>query len=186
MNRTIPERIFICGFMGAGKSTVGRALADKLEMPFWDLDDFIEDQAGQSIPAIFEAAGEQGFRRREQSAVLDIIRQKKGVIALGGGTLQSQHLLDHIKVNGLLIYINTPMDEIIARISGDENRPLLLDEEGNMKSESELEKDLQQLYDERLPFYEQAEITIESTRFDDQEELVQSLVKKIKYHVALH
>lgn len=186
MNRTIPERIFICGFMGAGKSTTGRALARKLEMSFWDIDDFIEEQAGQSIPEIFETEGEQGFRSREQSAVLDIIRQKKGVIALGGGTLQSQHLLDHIKVNGLLVYINTPMDEIIARIAGDENRPLLLDEQGKMRSESELEKDLQELYDQRRPFYEQAEITIKSDEFDDQQQLVDMLVKKIKYHVALH
>lgn len=186
MNRTLPERIFISGFMGAGKSTIGKALAQKLEQDFWDLDDFIEQEAGKPISAIFEQEGEQAFRQKEQAAVLDIIRQKKGVIALGGGTLQNQHLLDHIKVNGLLVFIDTPMDKIISRIEGDKNRPLLLDETGSMKPKTKLKEDLQKLYEKRLPFYEQAEVTVQSTAYETREKLVNGLVKKIRYHVALH
>lgn len=186
MNRTLPERIFISGFMGAGKTTIGKALAQKLEQDFWDLDDFIEQEAGLSIPAIFEKEGERAFRQKEQAAVLNIIRQKKGVIALGGGTLQNQHLLDHIKVNGLLVFIEVPMGEIIARIEGDKNRPLLLDEDGNTKPTAVLKKDLQALYEQRLPFYRQAEITVKTTDYETRDQLVNGLVKKIKYHVALH
>ncbi len=186
MNRTLPERTFICGFMGAGKSTIGSALAKGLEQPFHDLDAFIEARAGQTIPAIFEAGGEDGFRRRERAALLDLIRQKKGVIALGGGTLQNQHLTDHVKVNGLLVFIDTPMDVIVNRISGDKNRPMLLDENGEPKPQKVLKEELQHLYNQRFPFYEQAEVAISGADFSAVDNLVEHLLKKIKYHVALH
>jgi shikimate kinase len=186
MNRTLPERTFICGFMGAGKSTIGSALAKQLEQPFHDLDSYIEARADQTIAAIFEAEGEDGFRREERSALLDLIRSTKGVIALGGGTLQNQHLTDHLKVNGLLVFIDTPLDMIMSRIAEDKNRPMLLDEKGNMKTEKVLKEELRHLRDQRLPLYEQAEVTISGAEFSALDNLVNHLLKKIKYHVALH
>ena len=186
MNRTLPDRIFVCGFMGAGKSTVGKALASKAGLPFHDLDDCIEQQAGQTIPAIFESEGEQGFRQKEQAALLDVIRNAKGVIALGGGTLQSQYLVDQIKVNGLLVFIDTSMEQIVERIRGDEHRPLLADENGEMKSELVLKEDLTALFKERQPFYEQAEVTVNTGESSNIDDLAAQLLKKIQYHVALH
>ncbi len=169
--------------MGAGKSTLGRKLADELELPFLDLDNKIEEQAGQSIPQIFEESGEAGFRTAERRAVMEIIRNDEGIIALGGGSLQNQHLLDHIKLNGLLIFIETPISVILERISGDPNRPLLVDEEGNPKSKDTLRQELQPLYDERLPLYEQAVVKITDDGSERPEALVQTLLKKIKNHV---
>lgn len=186
MSKTLPERIFICGFMGTGKSTVGKQLAARLDKSFYDLDKGIEKAAGQDIPAIFKAEGEEGFRRREKTVLLDFIRTQTGVIALGGGSLHNQHLVDRLKVNGLLVFIETPMEKIIDRVIGTNNRPMLLNEEGEVKPKPVLEKEMQQLYRQRLPFYEQAQVTIQSEDFKSVDDLVAQLAKKIRYHVALH
>ncbi|MDX1585898.1 MAG: shikimate kinase [Balneolaceae bacterium] len=122
----LPDRIFICGFMGAGKSTVGRKLAERLERTFLDLDDYIEHKADKSIPEIFEEGGEKAFRKIERRCILEIIRTFEGIVALGGGSLHNQHMLDHIKLNGLLVFIETPISVILSRIEEDANRPFLL------------------------------------------------------------
>jgi shikimate kinase len=186
MKEPLPEHIFICGFMGAGKSTIGKALARKMEQPFYDLDAYIESRAGQSIPAIFEKEGEQRFRKKERAALRDIIQKEKGIIALGGGALQNQQWVDYIKENGVLVFIHTPMERILSRVIKHEHRPLLWDEEGQMKPASALKEDLQALYEQRLPLYEQAAITIKSSNFSSKEALVTQLVKKIDHHAAFH
>jgi shikimate kinase len=186
MKETLPEHVFICGFMGAGKSTIGKALAQKLEQPFYDLDTHIEAKAGQSIPAIFEEEDEQHFRKKEREALRDIIQREKGIIALGGGALQNQSLVDYIKTNGLLIFIHTPVERILKRVMENEHRPMLWDEKGAMKPAAALEKDIQALYDRRLPLYEQAEITVNSDSFSSKEALVTQLAKKIDHHAAFH
>lgn len=186
MNRTLPERIFICGFMGTGKTTVGRQLAGQLVMDFHDLDHLIEEHENRCISTIFEEDGEPAFREIEKLILLRVIRSKTGVIALGGGSLQNQHLLDHVKVNGMLVFIETPMSQIIERLSQQNHRPMVLDKSGNTKPKLVLEADLKELYEQRLPFYEQAEVTIHTADYDSMEALVTQLVKKIRYHVALH
>lgn len=184
--KNLPKRIFLCGFMGAGKSVIGRNLADKLERPFTDLDDKIEEKSEKTIPEIFETMGESEFRIIERRAVLEVIREFEGIVALGGGSIQNQHMLDHIKLNGLLIFIETPVSVILDRISEDENRPLLLDEQGNPKDKEQLKKDLTTLYEERLPLYEQAVLTLENDGSQSPEQLVETLVKKIKNHVEYY
>lgn len=172
--------------MGAGKTTIGQKLAQKLGCTFMDLDDKIIEIAGQSIPEIFEESGEAAFRTTERRALLDAARNFKGIVALGGGSLQNQHLLDHIKLNGLLIFIETPVSVILDRISNDENRPLLLDDQGNPKDEDTLRKDLKTVYERRLPFYEQAEIKILDDGSLSPDELVETLGKKIRNHVEYY
>lgn len=184
MMKNLPERIFLCGFMGAGKSTVGKKLADRLEMTFLDLDEYIEHKAGKSIPEIFDNEGEKKFRKTERECILEIIRTYQGVIALGGGSLHNQHMVDHIKLNGLLIFIETPFSVILNRISQNKNRPLLLNEEGSVKEKDLLEKELSALYEERLPLYRQAELTVADDGERNIETLVDNLTNKIKYHVS--
>jgi shikimate kinase len=186
MIANLPKIVFLCGFMGAGKSTIGRHLASKLNRPFLDLDDKIEEKAGQTIPEIFEYSGEVDFRTIERRAVLEVCREFEGIVALGGGSLQNQHMLDHIKLNGLLLFIETPIYVILDRISGDENRPLLLDEEGNPRDKEALRQDLEELYEERKPLYEQAPIQILDDGTQTPGELVQDLLKKIKHHVEYY
>ncbi|WP_138429251.1 shikimate kinase [Fodinibius saliphilus] len=186
MISNLPDIIFLSGFMGTGKSTIGRLLAERLERNFLDLDDKIEEEAGCTISDIFEQSGEAGFRTAERRALLEVARGYKGVVALGGGSLQNQHMVDHLKLNGLLVFIETPISVILDRISGDENRPLLLNEEGNPKSRERLQNELQKLYNERLSLYKQAVIKISNDGHKKPDQLVQTLLKKIKNHVEYY
>ncbi len=180
----ISEVIFLCGFMGAGKTTIGQKLAEELGRPFLDLDDRIVEKAGKPIPDIFETSGEGRFRAIERSALLEVAQQFEGVVALGGGSLQNQHLLDHLKGNGLLIFIEAPIPVIIDRISHDANRPLLLDDGGEPKDRDTLEKELKVLYQDRLPLYEQAMITLKIKAGESADKQVKTLINKIRNHVA--
>lgn len=182
----LPDIIFLCGFMGAGKSTTGRKLADLLDCSFLDLDDKIEAKAVQSIPDIFRESGESGFRTVERRAILEVCHDFEGVVALGGGSLQNQHMVDHLKLNGLLAFIETPISVILDRISEDETRPLLLDEKGNAKDRETLLRELQELYEKRRPLYEQAVLRIADDGSSSPEELAQKLLKKIKNHVEYY
>ncbi|MDZ7692896.1 MAG: shikimate kinase [Balneolaceae bacterium] len=180
----IPDLVFLCGFMGTGKSTIGKKLAETLERPYADLDDIIREEAGKSIPEIFEQEGEEGFRKRERKKLLETIRNYEGVLALGGGALHNQHMVDHIKINGLLIFIETPFSVILDRILRKKNRPLLLDEDGSMKDRAVLEKELTELYEKRLKYYRQAEITIQTDQHASAEKTTAALVRKIRNHVS--
>jgi len=182
--RNLPDILFLCGFMGAGKSTIGRGLAERLDLPFADLDDIIEEETGRTIAEIFEDRGEKHFRKLERKLLLRAIREFRGVLALGGGALQNQHLVDHVKINGLLIFIETPFSVIFERITGHTDRPLLLNEDGEPKEKDELRKELEALYRNRLPRYRQAEITIQTEDQSSVEETVAALARKIEHHVS--
>lgn len=184
MIKNLPDRIFLSGFMGAGKSAIGKVLSERLEISFLDLDDYIEEEAGKEIPRIFNENGESTFREIERKCLLEVIKKFEGVVALGGGSLQNQHMVDHIKLNGLLIFIDTPFSIIFNRISRDSNRPLLLNEEGSVKEKEILKKELSALYEQRLPYYQQAELRISNSKQQTVESMVDSLIKKIKYHVS--
>ena len=186
MISNLPELIFLCGFMGTGKSVIGKKLANELDRPFLDLDDKIEENAGRTIPQIFEESGEPAFRMLERRAVLEVIREFEGIVALGGGSLQNQHMLDHVKLNGLLVFIDTPISIILDRISEDKNRPLLLDEQGNPKGREQLNKELTALYDERQPLYEQAVIKVKNDGSELPSNIVETLLKKIRNHVEYY
>lgn len=186
MIKNLPDRIFLCGFMGAGKSTIGQRLAEKLSLPFLDLDQLIEKKAGQSITDIFVKEGERVFRTLERESLLEVIRNCKGIVALGGGTFQNQHMVDHVKVNGLLIFIETPFSVILERIRDNPDRPLLLKEDGSLKDEDTLTKELNSLYRQRLGYYEQAELRLSPGENEPAEQMVDRLIKKIRYHVAHH
>ncbi|MDR8390403.1 hypothetical protein NC796_04565 [Aliifodinibius sp. S!AR15-10] len=170
--------------MGTGKSSLGTRLARKLDRPFADLDTIIEEEAGKSIPEIFEQEGEEGFRAHERKQLLKTIREYEGILALGGGALHNQHLVDHIKINGLLIFIETPFSVILDRILQHNNRPLLLNDDGTMKDRETLENELQELYDQRLKYYQQSEITIHTDNRSSIEDTAAALVSKIRNHVS--
>lgn len=186
MITNVPDLIFFCGFMGTGKTTIGQSVAKQLGRPFMDLDTAIEKQLGTSIRSAFKEKGENYFRKTEHAVLLDTIRNFQGIVALGGGALHNQHVVDHIKLNGLLIFIETPISVILERISDDPDRPLLLDENGKVKDRKTLQGELQQLYEQRLPLYEQAEIRIDSSKFPSVNLVVTKLIKKIQYHVSYH
>ena len=175
--------IYLCGFMGTGKSSVGIQLAKALDQAFKDLDTEIIRKAELSIPEIFERQGEDVFRKLEWKTLYELTQNYKGVLSLGGGSLQSQNIVDHLKLYGLLIFIETPISEIVHRIGDDQNRPLLRNEDGSIKESAVLMQDLLALYEKRLPLYEQAQIKITTTDFSSIEEIVADLKERIARYV---
>jgi shikimate kinase len=167
------QPVFLCGMMGSGKSTVGRILAKQLSLPFHDLDEIIERVAGISIPDIFKNRGEEGFRKLEKKCLLEVVKEAEGVIALGGGALQNQMIVDHIKLYGWLVFIRTPIITIVERLHQKDGRPMV-----DSKNRKALEDRISELLAERLPFYEQAPISIQ-TGDQTPEEAAKEIIKKL-------
>ncbi|HZA41065.1 MAG TPA: 3-dehydroquinate synthase [Actinomycetota bacterium] len=136
--------IVIVGFMGAGKSTVGRLLADELGTNFIDADDEVERTAGVSIKEIFETWGEQGFRQFERGAVANALKRGAGVVAVGGGALGDPGTRDLLKSNPdvKVVYLKVGFDAALRRVGGDTDRPMLA------------AADPKTLYEERKTHYE--------------------------------
>ena len=139
--------IFLIGPMGAGKSTLGRHLAQQLGWPFYDTDKVIEERTGADIPWIFDVEGEEGFRRREEEVVEELTRQQKIVLATGGGVILRASNRQHLHDRGLVIYLETPVALQLARTRNDRQRPLL--------QQDDPEAVLSRLYAERDPLYRQ-------------------------------
>lgn len=115
---------FLVGFMGAGKTTLGKAVAARLSLPFFDLDDVVEQDAGGNIPDIFENEGEESFRKRETKALLRTLEQQaEGVLATGGGAFTIEENRRIMKEAGISVWLDVPMDELVTRVRGD-GRPL--------------------------------------------------------------
>lgn len=182
-NKTV-ERIFLCGFMGAGKTSIGQNLAQLLNYSFKDLDDVIEQQAGTTITEIFDQKGEQYFRQIERQTALTFLTNTASVVALGGGSLQDDDLTRKLKHEGLLVFIDCPIPVILARITGHKKRPLLLDEKGEEKELAVLKKELKTLYRHRLPRYKQADIILNSHSFASAEQAAYNLYQQINEYNA--
>ena len=111
--------------MGAGKSTIGRHLAELFEFPFVDLDHEIEERTGASISLIFDLEGESGFRHRE-AAMLDELSQRDGIVlATGGGAILEATSRVHLRERGFVIWLDASIDVQLARLARDRHRPLL-------------------------------------------------------------
>ena len=115
--------IFLCGFMGCGKSTVGRQLAKLTGRGFVDLDEYIEQKELMSIPEIFEKKGE-GYFRELETAALNYLAGKESVVATGGGALLSEKNAAIAGANGMTVFIDTPFEICYDRIKNDEHRPI--------------------------------------------------------------
>ena len=123
--QTDQRSVFLIGMMGAGKSTVGRLLAQQLNYQFVDADRELEARSGVPIPTIFEIEGEEGFRRREITLLDELTRRAGIVLATGGGAVLDADLVDSMKDRGLVIYLRASADEIYRRTRHDRSRPLL-------------------------------------------------------------
>lgn len=121
---TLPN-IYLVGPMGAGKTTVGRHLAELLSREFLDSDHEIERKTGASIPWIFEKEGEQGFRTRETIVIDELTSKKNLVVATGGGAVTQAMNREYLNHRGIVIYLYTPVEIQLLRTHRDKNRPLL-------------------------------------------------------------
>ena len=129
--------------MGCGKSTIGKILARKLGLEFYDLDLYIEQKAGMKIPEIFEKYGEEHFRQLESDALMEF-RDKKGVVATGGGAMLSEKNSEIANSCGVTVFIDTDFEICYGRIHNDRNRPIAY----NSTKEQLLER-----YEARYPLY---------------------------------
>jgi shikimate kinase len=121
--------------MGAGKSTIGRHLADLLHKDFLDSDHEIERHTGASVSLIFEIEGEDGFRRREASIIEELTQRDNAVLATGGGAVLAESNRKALKSRGTVVYLQAPIETLIARTHRDRSRPLLQDGERRAKFE---------------------------------------------------
>ena len=123
----MPEKtsIFLIGPMGAGKSAVGRKLAEELQLEFVDSDEFIEERTGVDIPYIFEREGESGFRARERQAIEELTERPGIVLATGGGAVQDPVNREHLGSRGRVVYLHATVDQQLKRTRGGRERPML-------------------------------------------------------------
>jgi shikimate kinase/3-dehydroquinate synthase len=149
--------IFLVGLMGSGKTTIGRALAKKLNMRFIDSDHEIEARTGATIPVIFEVEGEASFRQREADVIRDLSALDDIVLATGGGAVLLPENRAFLKSRGTVVYLRTGITQILQRTGKDKNRPLL--------QTPDPRKRLEEMSRQREPLYrEVADIVIETGR----------------------
>lgn len=172
----MPRNIFLVGLMGAGKTTVGRALAKRLNKRFIDSDHEIEARTGASIPLIFEIEGEESFRQREAEVIRELTAQQDIVLATGGGAILNAESRALLKSRGTVIYLRASVSSILQRTSHDKNRPLL--------QTADPRKRIEELSRQREPYYrEVAHITVDTGRPNVQW-LLQNILAQLDHHQA--
>lgn len=169
-------RIYLTGFMGSGKSTVGSILADRLAVPFLETDQVVEMTLGLSIPEIFIKHGERMFRDAEFMALRTTVMLPEGVIALGGGTPCSEQAQEFLGKDCFTIYLDTPAAELAGRLMGTARlRPLLKNVQ-----DDELPAVIEKLMIQREPWYRMAQLvvsTVGRSPAEVVEEIIQYLPK---------
>ncbi len=146
------RHIFLVGFMGSGKSTVGPILADELDRPFVDIDHIIQKQEGRSIAEIFDLDGEPRFREIERQTLLDTSGRPPSVVALGGGAFAQTRNRDFIAKEGRSVWLRVRLADAVERCLNVGGRPLARDAER-----------FQKLFYSRLSDYSQAEVSIDTS-----------------------
>lgn len=165
---TPPHRmIVLIGLMGAGKTSIGRKLAERLDMPFIDADEEIVKAAGCSIPDIFEIYGEPAFRDVEERVIDRLLQGESKVLATGGGAFMNPRVRDAIKTRGLSVWLKADLDVLVRRTARRTGRPLL--------NQGDPETILGSLMTERYPVYAGADLVIE-TGNESVNETLESLV----------
>lgn len=165
------KNIVLTGFMGAGKSTVGRRLARALGRKLVDTDDMVEREAGMSISEIFAKYGEDYFRDLEEEAVAAAASLENHVIITGGGVVLREKNMQNLRKNGVIIYLHATPEVIYERIKHQTHRPLL-------RVEDPLSR-IRELLDFRAPYYANHDFKIDTTGLTV-EEVVAKVLKLVK------
>lgn len=152
------KNVVLIGFMGTGKTSIGRLLAARLGCAFHDLDRKIEEQHGMSIPVMFAQHGEPYFRAREKEAVHAAASRSNAVIATGGGTVKDPENTAALRKNGILVALTADVDTILQRTAAHGTRPVLDSADGGDRRAAVVK-----LLEERRRLYEDADITVDTS-----------------------
>lgn len=164
------ERIFLTGFMGSGKTAVGRVLADRLGWEFLDTDEVVERRSGMTIPELFDM-GEEAFRRWEHICLVEVAGSSRAVVALGGGALTREENWEVVRGKGPVVCLWAEPETILERVGRDTHRPLLagLDDEGKLRR-------IRELLEVRRPYYLRSDLVIR-TDMRAPEEVAEEIVR---------
>ena len=168
LNRTV----VLVGLMGAGKSTVGRRLADRLGVQFVDSDSEIETAAGMTIPEIFERFDEEYFRNGERRVIARLLTDAPCVLATGGGAFLSDENRKMIGETGISVWIKADLETLWERVKDKSSRPLLNGDDPKGV--------LTKLLEARYPIYETADIVVNSASGDPHEVVVNAIVEALE------
>jgi shikimate kinase len=147
------DKIYLVGFMAAGKTTVARALAKRLDWQVVDVDELIEQREHQSVAEIFVKRGEAFFRAAERSVLTEQLTPRHLVVATGGGTFADAQNRAAINADGVSVWLDVPLERLIDRVPADGRRPLAADRAG-----------FERLYHQRRAAYEQAHVRLDAGR----------------------
>jgi shikimate kinase len=174
--------IFLTGFSGSGKSTIGPLLANSLGFEFIDLDREIELAAGKSINRIFSEYGEPFFRELELKTLEGITSRRDLVISLGGGVLENDRCFSLIRQHGTLVYLKSSPEILTLRLHHKTDRPLLKGHEGEKLTREEIEQKITALLAKREPRYQKADLIV----LTDSKKIgatVEELTRRIEKHI---
>lgn len=170
------RRIILIGYMGAGKTTVGRQLAKRLELMFYDLDWYITNRMRRTVPQIFEESGEEGFRKIEHAMLHEVAEFEDVVLSCGGGTPCFFDNMDYLNRMGETVYLKASPEVLYAHLKmGKSVRPLLLD-----KTPGEVEAFVKEQLAQREPYYSKAKHTLDVNVLDTYDKIKISVEKIIK------
>jgi shikimate kinase len=167
------ENIFLVGPMGAGKSTIGRKLAQSIKAEFIDSDREIESRTGVKIPLIFELEGETGFRKREKAMIDELSQRHPVVLATGGGAILDEENRRVLHERGNVVYLQTSVEQSLQRTHRDQNRPLLQTENPEQR--------LKELLETRDPLYQEIADLVVNTNGRTVPSVCNEILKKLGF-----
>ena len=166
-------RIFLTGYMGAGKTTVGKALARKLNLPFVDLDWYMEERFHKTVGELFVERGEAGFRELEKNMLHEVGAFEDVVISTGGGAPCFFDNMDFMNRNGKTVFLNVHPDVLFRRLRvAKQQRPIL-----QGKQDDELKEFIIRALEKRTPFYSQAQYVFNADELEDRSQIEKSVEK---------
>ena len=167
------KRIILIGYMGAGKTTIGKALASNLGLMFYDLDWYIETRMHRTVAEIFEERGEEGFREIEHNMLHEVAEFENVVISCGGGTPCFYDNMEYMNRQGTTLYLKASPEVLAAHLRmGKSVRPLILG-----KNDEELRQFIIESLERREPYYSMAKYTLDVDVMDNNEKIQQSIEK---------
>lgn len=165
------KTIFITGFMGAGKTTIGQLLASQLQIPVIDTDVYIEQREGAAISEIFRDKGEAYFREAETAALQQLCTNEQKIVTTGGGIIMKEQNRQFMKKHGVVIFLEVDLAVIFDRLKGDTSRPLIQNQE---------QARIQKLYESRLPLYREAAHLVIHTTDQTAEQVADEVIQRLK------